>query len=92
MSYYSERNGLAKFWERSDVSQHVSYWAQHHPQEVYCHPEVFQQLVDTLLQYNIDLFHSTSTESKYNISVFADSLDDITNSEIDNITGVNLNG
>lgn len=49
MSYYAERNGLAKYWERLDISQNVSYWAQHHPQELYYHPEVFQQLVDALL-------------------------------------------
>lgn len=92
MSYYAERNGLAKYWERLDISQNVSYWAQHHPQELYYHPEIFQQLVDALLQYDINLFHSTDNQNNYNISVFADSIDDVTNNEIDNITGVDLDG
>lgn len=92
LSYYAERNGLAKYWERLDIGQNVSYWAQHHPQEVYCHPEVFQELVNKLLQYDIDLFHSTTGKNKYNISVYADSIDSITDNEVDNITGVDLNG
>jgi hypothetical protein len=49
-------------------------------------------LVDKLLQYDIDLFHSTTGESKYNISVYADSIDGITDNEVDNITGVDLDG
>ena len=27
MSYYAERNGLAKYWERLDIGHNVSYWA-----------------------------------------------------------------
>lgn len=67
MSYYAERNGLAKFWERNSISVTVSNYTRYHPQKI-------EQLINKLLE--------SDTECCIPIS----------NTEIDNITGVKLNG
>lgn len=67
MSYYAERNGLAKYWELLDLDQMISHKTYDRSQTL----ELLSAIMDKLSEYD-----------------FAD----ITNEEIDSITGVDLDG
>lgn len=89
MSYYAEKNGLAKYWERNSISQNLDYWARYHPDEIDLDPELFQALVNKLMEYDINLFDAPQP----NIFVYLmDQLSQLSDEDIDNITGVKLNG
>lgn len=86
MSYYTEKNGLAQWWDRDHDRLELARW-------VYHHPENLQAFVNKLQEYGIDLF-TKPTEDKptYNIEVLIRELDQLTQSDIDDITGVDLDG
>lgn len=86
MSYYSERNGLARMWDRDYRRLEYAKW-------VYHHPDIFQAFVDKLAEYGIDLFDKNSNvEHEFNIQIIVDQIDQLTKEEIDEITGVDLDG
>ena len=51
MSYYSEHNGLAKYWEFKDIQSSVSHYERYHPEELYYRPEMFEELVNRMKYY-----------------------------------------
>lgn len=87
MSYYAEHNGLANSWERNDMRYKLAKW-------VFYHPEQFEYFVNKLLEYGIDLLeqNSDAENHEYNIQIFVDQLDQLSEEDIDDITGVNLDG
>lgn len=86
MSFYATKNGTAYYWERNDKRLLYAKW-------VYHHPDIFQAFVDKLAEYGIDLFDKNSNvEHEFNIQIIVDQIDQLTKEEIDEITGVNLDG
>lgn len=98
MSYYTEKNGRAQFWNRDMTRLEWAKWVYHHPEQT-------EQLLELILQaaeYNSqfedvvarldqnDVTDSNQGESlQYVLNAIAQTL---SNSDIDNITGVNLDG
>jgi len=87
MSYYTERNGLAHWWDRDHNRLELARWVFHHP-------EYLQEFVEKLKEQGIDIYntHPTDDDPTYTISIFVDQLAHLTNDEIDAITGVHLDG
>lgn len=87
MSYYTERNGLANWWDRDHDRLELARWVFHHP-------ETLQAFADKLAEYGIDLIHHPTSEEDptWNISIFIDQLAALTKDDIDDITGVHLDG
>ena len=86
MSYYSERNGLAKWWDKDHARIVLARWVFHHPDRLLA-------LIEKLKEYGIDLIGNTSdpnNDASYNISIFVEQLGELTREDIDKITGVDL--
>ena len=83
---YVDKNGLAKWWERDHVRLEGARW-------VYHHPEIFQALVDRLKEHGIDIFNNEPTDDNptYNVDIVISAIAGLTDEEIDEITGVDLN-
>lgn len=83
---YIEKNGLAQYWDRDHSRLELARW-------VYHHPENLQAFINKLKEYGIDLFtQPTEEKPTYNVEILIRELDQLTAEDIDNITGVNLNG
>lgn len=88
MSYYAEHNGLAKFWDHGDMGQMVGNYARYHENEIEFDPELFQIFVRKMIAAGIDINHSYLDNYKYNIEVYFDKINQMSNTDIDDITGV----
>lgn len=85
--FYKERNGLANWWDRDHNRLLLSRW-------VYHHPERLQAFVEKLKEYGIDLLAMEPTDEAptFNIEILIQQLGELTHEDIDNITGVKLDG
>lgn len=69
MSYYTEKNGLANFWNHDHTRLELAKWVYHHPEDF-----------EELLQYIIENLEGNPVYLK-----------PMSEEDIENITGVNLN-
>lgn len=85
-NFYIERNGRAQQWDRDHDRLELARW-------VYHHPENLAAFVDKLAEYGIDLFtRPTEEKPNYSIEILIHELDELSKQDIDNITGVDLDG
>lgn len=84
---YTELNGRAQFMKRENDRLTLARW-------VYHHPERFQLLVDKLKDQGVDLIgpDPMPDDPTFNIEILVQQLGELTTTDIDNITGVNLSG
>lgn len=87
MAYYTERNGLALYWDRDHMRLELAKWVYHHPDRL-------QAFVNKLAEYGIDLLNTEPTDDNptYDIEILVRQLNELTDEDIDNITGVDLDG
>lgn len=85
MTYYTERNGLAQWWDRDNMRLSLSRW-------VYHHPEWMQLFADKLKEAGVDIFDMKPEDDNPTYTIIMDALAELTNADIDEITGVDLNG
>ncbi len=81
MSYYGERNGLAKEWDRDHAKLLLSRWVFHYPDKML-------MLIEKLREYNIDLIDDLTNyqdDFVYNISLFANQLNNLTEEDFNYI-------
>lgn len=95
-SYYTEKNGLAQFWNRDITRLEWARWVYHHPEQT-------EKLIEMLLQMNVDstkldqiiarldINDANDIKQSDKIQILFNALASIlTNQDIDNITGVNI--
>ncbi len=95
-SYYTEKNGLAQFWNRDITRLEWARWVYHHPEQT-------EKLIEMLLQMNVDKIKFDQIMARLdandvndinqsnNIQILFNAIASIlTNQDIDKITGVNL--
>ena len=82
-SFYINRNGRAQQWDRDHCRLELARWVFHHP-------EVLYGLVTQFMDAGIDFFKPNPEDVNY--TILFEGLNSLTNSEIDAITGVNLDG
>ena len=86
MAFYTDRNGRAQQWDRDHNRLELSRWVYHHPENLWA-------FVNKLKEYGIDLFtEPTEEKPNYNIEILIRELDELTKDDIDDITGVDLDG
>lgn len=83
MAFYINRNGRAQQWDRDHNRLELARWVFHHPEMLY-------DLVKTLTDAEIDIFHVRPEEVDYDF--LFNKINALTNNEIDAITGVDLDG
>ena len=82
-NFYINRNGRAQQWDRDYNRLELARW-------VYHHPELLFGIIEAFTEAGIDFFHVEPNEVDY--TILFEKLNVLTNQEIDNITGVNLDG
>ena len=96
LSYYTEKNGLAQFWNRDMTRLEWAKWVYHHPEQT-------QELIDRLLNSEendltdikeaINELKAADYQQQRQISNLQNRpIAVISDEDIDNITGVDLNG
>lgn len=82
-NFYIERNGRAQQWDRDHNRLELARWVFHHP-------EILYGLIEALTAAGIDIFHVRPEEVDYDF--LFEKINALTNNEIDDITGVDLDG
>lgn len=82
-NFYINRNGRAQQWDRDHCRLELARWVFHHPETLY-------GLVTQFIDAGLDFFNPQPGDVNY--TVLFEGLNTLTNQDIDNITGVNLNG
>ena len=98
MSYYTEKNGLAQFWNRDNTRMEWAKWVYHHPEQT-------QELINRLIETSSDeldlseikedivaLENELRKQQQTIIQIQNRPIDIMSDEDIDEITGVNLNG
>lgn len=83
MAFYINRNGRAQQWDRDHNRLELARW-------VYHHPEILFGIVEAFNEAGIDFFRVDPNEVDY--TILFEKLNALTNQEIDDITGVDLDG
>jgi hypothetical protein len=83
MAFYINRNGRAQQWDRDHNRLELARWVFHHP-------EILYGLIKALTEAGVDIFHMRPDEVDYDF--LFEKIDALTNDEIDDITGVDLDG
>lgn len=82
-NFYINRNGRAQQWDRDHMRLELARWVFHHPETIY-------GLITQFTEAGLDFFNPQPENINYTI-LFND-LNTLTNQEIDDITGVYLDG
>ena len=104
MSYYTAKNGLAQFWNRDHTRLEWARWVYHHPEQTQKLVEMLLGVTDyneNLHALQQEVIQNTLTNNAQSISInylqdavsqFVELNSSLTNQDIDNITGVDLDG
>lgn len=95
MSYYTEKNGLAQFWNRDNTRMEWAKWVYHHPEQT---EELLERLLSgqdsSEIQEALENLEAVNEEQSRRIlnleRTHGISLEALSDADIDRITGVNL--
>ena len=88
-TFYTVKNGLAQYWDRDEARLSLSRW-------VYHHPEMMQLIINSFKEQGIDLINIDYDPGMMTyetiVTILLAQFDAMSNQDIDDITGVDLDG